>query len=68
MTVQQVADVGEVSRLTAAAIISVSPDALLTRRVDPMPHMRACRKAIASRPASPTPMGEPAGLSTIFRR
>jgi transaldolase len=67
MTVQQVADVAEALSPDAAAIISVFAGRVADTAVDPMPHMRACRKAIASRPRAQLLWASPRELLNIFQ-
>lgn len=50
MTVQQVADVAEALSPDTPAIVSVFAGRVADTGVDPMPHMRACREALAGRP------------------
>ncbi len=66
MTVQQVADIAEALSPDAAAIISVFAGRVADTAVDPMPHMRACRKAIASRPRAQLLWASPRELLNIF--
>jgi transaldolase len=67
MTIGQVADVAESLVPETPAIISVFAGRIADTGVDPMPHMRACRKALQSRPRAELLWASPRELLNIFQ-
>ena len=67
MTIGQVADVAEALVPETPAIVSVFAGRIADTGVDPMPHMRACRKALQSRPRAELLWASPRELLNIFQ-
>jgi len=66
MTVQQVRDVAAALAPEAPAIISVFAGRIADTGVDPVPHMKACRAALASRPRAELLWASPRELLNVF--
>ena len=67
MTVEQVRQVAEVLAPGTPAIVSVFAGRIADTGIDPMPHMRACREALASRPKAELLWASPRELLNIFQ-
>ena len=66
MTVQQVRDVAAALAPETPAIISVFAGRIADTGVDPVPHMKACRAALASRPRAELLWASPRELLNVF--
>ena len=67
MTVAQVLDVADSLSADTPAIVSVFAGRIADTGVDPVPHMRACRAALASRPSAELLWASPRELLNIFQ-
>ncbi|CCJ07529.1 transaldolase [Methylocystis sp. SC2] len=66
MTVEQVRDVAAALAPETPAIISVFAGRIADTGVDPVPHMKACRAALASRPRAELLWASPRELLNVF--
>jgi transaldolase len=67
MTVAQVQEIADALVEGTPAIVSVFAGRVADTGVDPMPHMRACKKALASRPKAELLWASPRELLNIFQ-
>ena len=67
MTVEQVRTVGEALDPSVPAIVSVFAGRIADTGRDPVPHMRACKQALASRPKAELLWASPRELLNIFQ-
>ena len=67
MTVEQVREIASVLAEATPAIVSVFAGRVADTGVDPMPHMRACKKALAARPKAELLWASPRELLNIFQ-
>jgi len=67
MTVEQVRAVAEALNPSAPAIVSVFAGRIADTGRDPVPHMRACKQALASRPKAELLWASPRELLNIFQ-
>ena len=67
MTVEQVREIADVLAEATPAIVSVFAGRVADTGVDPMPHMRACKKALAARPKAELLWASPRELLNIFQ-
>jgi transaldolase len=67
MTVEQVRAVAEALDPSAPAIVSVFAGRVADTGRDPVPHMRACKQALASRPRAELLWASPRELLNIFQ-
>jgi transaldolase len=67
MTVEQVRAVAEVLDPSTSAIVSVFAGRIADTGRDPVPHMRACKQALASRPKAELLWASPRELLNIFQ-
>jgi transaldolase len=67
MTVEQVIEVAEALDPNSPAIVSVFAGRVADTGIDPMPHMRACLKAVAKRPKAELLWASPRELLNIFQ-
>jgi transaldolase len=67
MTVDQVHEVAAALHSTSSAIISVFAGRVADTGVDPVPHMIACKKAMAARPHAQLLWASPRELLNIFQ-
>jgi transaldolase len=67
MTVEQVRAVAEALDPSAAAIVSVFAGRIADTGRDPVPHMRACKETLASRPKAELLWASPRELLNIFQ-
>jgi transaldolase len=66
MTVEQVRDVAAALAPETPAIISVFAGRIADTGVDPVPHMKACRAALAARPRAELLWASPRELLNVF--
>jgi transaldolase len=67
MTTAQVRAVSDVLEPSVPAIVSVFAGRMADTGIDPMPHMRECRKILASRPKAELLWASPRELLNIFQ-
>ena len=67
MTVEQVRSVAEALDPATPAIVSVFAGRVADTGIDPVPHMRACKEALASRPKAELLWASPRELLNIFQ-
>ena len=67
MTVEQVREIADALAEATPAIVSVFAGRVADTGVDPMPHMRACKKALAARPKAELLWASPRELLNIFQ-
>jgi transaldolase len=67
MTVEQVSAVGEALEPKTPAIVSVFAGRIADTGRDPVPHMRACKQALASRPKAELLWASPRELLNVFQ-
>lgn len=67
MTIEQVREIAGALSEATPAIVSVFAGRVADTGVDPMPHMRNCKKALASRPKAELLWASPRELLNIFQ-